>query len=160
MENAVTAYFEAHDLPLTAIFTGEDTSTVHKAAEVLGVEDGQIAKSLALRLKDGVAVLVTMGTARLDNQKFKAVFYTKAKMLSFEETAAETGFPVGGVCPFGLPEGVPIYLDKSLRQYEVVYPAAGTRDSAVLVEVDKLAAYTGGQWVDVCKENAENGGEA
>lgn len=157
MQNKVTEYFEQKNLPLTPLFTGEDTSTVQKAAAVLGVEDGQIAKSLALRLKEGVAVLVTMGTARLDNRKYKDAFGVKAKMLSPEDTEAATGFAVGGVSPFGLPAGVPVYLDKSLQKYEYVYPAAGTRDSAVKVEVARFAAYTGGSWVDVCKDSEETG---
>lgn len=152
MNDRVSAFFEEKNLPLKAIFTGEDTSTVQKAAAVLGVEDGQIAKSLALRLPEGVIVLVTMGTARLDNQKYKATFHAKAKMLGPEETLAETGYPVGGVCPFALPQGVAVYLDESLKQYDVVYPAAGTRDSAVKVEVARFAEYTGGTWVDVCKD--------
>lgn len=151
MDNRVTEYFKKNNLPLQPLFTGEDTSTVQKAAEVLGVEDGQIAKTLALQLGDGVGVLVAMGTARLDNRKFKDTFHCKAKMLSAEQTLAQTGYPVGGVCPFALPDGVKVYLDESLRRYAEVYPAAGTRDSAVKVEVEKLAGYTGGQWVDVCK---------
>lgn len=156
MDNRVTAFFKENNLPLAAQFTGEDTSTVQKAAQVLGVEDGQIAKSLALRLPlevapAGVGVLVTMGTARLDNQKFKAAFHTKAKMLNPDETLEGTGFPVGGVCPFALPAGVPVFLDESLKQYKDVFPAAGTRDSAVKVPVGQLALYTGGSWVDVCK---------
>lgn len=153
MQTAATQYFEEKGLPLQAIFTGKDTSTVPKAAAVLGVEDGQIAKSLALRLKDGsAAVLVTMGTARLSNPKCKVAFGGKIKMLDPAETLAETGFAVGGVCPFGLPAGVAVYLDESLRHYEIVYPAAGTPDSAVAVPVAHFAAYTGGQWVDVCQE--------
>ncbi|NLW79459.1 MAG: YbaK/EbsC family protein [Ruminococcaceae bacterium] len=152
MNDRVSAWFQEKGYPLTPRFTGEDTSTVQKAAAVLGVEDGQIAKSLAVRLADGVAVLVTMGTARLDNQKFKAAFHCKAKMLSPEETAAATGYVVGGVCPFALPDGMPVYLDESLRQYKIVFPSAGTRDSAVEVEVARFADYTGGHWVDVCKE--------
>lgn len=151
MQNAVTDYFKKNNLPLEPVFTGEDTSTVQKAAQVLGVEDGQIAKSLALRLPEGVGVLVAMGTSRLDNRKFKDRFKCKAKMLSGEETLSETGFEIGGVCPFGLPQGVQVYLDESLKKYDFVYPAAGTRDSAVKVFVKDLAAYTQGKWVDVCK---------
>lgn len=151
MHNQVTEYFKQKGLPLQAVFTGEDTSTVQKAAAVLGVEDGQIAKTLAVHLQNGPAVLVAMGTARIDNRKFKDTFHVKAKMLTAEETLAATGYAVGGVCPFALPQGVPVYLDESLRQYTVVYPAAGTRDSAVKVEVEKLSDYTGGTWVDVCK---------
>ena len=155
MMHTVSQYFKDHQLPLTPLFTGKDTSTVQKAAEVLGVASGQIAKTLALRLPHdiapaGVGVLVVMGTARIDNKKFKATFHQKAKMLSAEETLAETGFEVGGVCPFALPLGVAVFLDESLCQYETVYPAAGTRDSAVKIPVACLAEYTGGTFVDVC----------
>ena len=156
MENRVADYFKEKGLPLTPVFTGEDTSTVQKAAAVLGVEDGQIAKSLALHLPDGVAVLVAMGTARLDNRKFKDTFHAKAKMLSAEDTFSATGFPVGGVCPFALPPGVRVFLDESLKKYDIVYPAAGTRDSAVRIETSHLADYTGGTWVDVCQSIVEN----
>lgn len=155
MPRRVTDYFARHNLPLTPVFTGEDTSTVQKAAEVLGVQPGQIAKSLALRLKDGAAILVTEGTARLDNQKFKAFFGCKASMLSAEDTLAATGYPVGGVCPFDMPADIPVYLDESLKKHDIVYPAAGTRDSAVKVETAHFAAYCGGRWVDVCKFPAQ-----
>ncbi|WP_341479884.1 YbaK/EbsC family protein [Anaerofilum hominis] len=155
MENKVTEFFKQKGFDLEAVFTGEDTSTVAKAAAVLGVEDGMIAKSLAFRLKDGTPiVLVVCGTGRIDNHKFKEQFHCKASMLSFEDTLAVTGHPVGGVCPFALPDGVGVYLDKSLKKYEVVYPAAGTQDSAVRVEVARFEEYTGGTWVDVCKEEA------
>ncbi len=152
MENRVTAYLKEKQLDLPVLFTGEDTSTVAKAAAVLGVEEGRIAKSLAFRLKDGSAmVLVVCGTGRIDNRKFKDQFHCKASMLSHEDTLEVTGHPVGGVCPFALPQGVAVYLDASLKQYDVVYPAAGTPDSAVRVEVEKFEEYTGGSWVDVCK---------
>lgn len=152
MENRVTEYFKKNGFDLTARFTGEDTATVAKAAAVLGVEEGRIAKSLAFRLKDGSCmVLVVEGTARIDNRKYKDFFHCKAAMLGFEETLEVTGHPVGGVCPFALPEGVKVYLDESLRRYETVFPAAGTPDSAVEVAVEHFAKYTAGEWVDVCK---------
>lgn len=152
MENRVTAYFEEKGFDLTPRFTGEDTATVAKAAAVLGVEEGRIAKSLAFRLKDGGdIVLVVEGTARIDNRKFKDFFHCKASMLSHEETLAVTGHPVGGVCPFALPPEVKVYLDDSLKLYQTVFPAAGTPDSAVEIEVSRFPEYTGGEWVDVCK---------
>lgn len=155
MGNRVEEYFKQQGFDLQPVFTGQDTSTVAQAAAVLGVEEGRIAKSLAFRLKDGSAmVLVVCGTGRIDNHKYKVQFHCKASMLSHEETLAATGHPVGGVCPFALPQGVPVYLDVSLKKFEVVYPAAGTPDSAVRVEVARFAEYTGGSWVDVCKEEA------
>jgi len=153
MENRVTKFFQEQGYDLTAVFTGEDTSTVAKAAAVLGVEEGMIAKSLAFRLKDGTPiVLVVCGTARIDNHKFKEQFHCKASMLTHEDTLAVTGHPVGGVCPFALPAGVGVYLDKSMQKYKYIYPAAGTPDSAVKVEVLRFPEYTGGTWVDVCKD--------
>ena len=101
VENKVTEFFKAKGFPLVAQFTGEDTATVAKAAAVLGVEEGRIAKSLAFLLKDGTPiVLVAEGTARIDNRKYKDTFGCKAAMLSHEDTLQVTGHPVGGVCPF------------------------------------------------------------
>ena len=148
---SVKAFFAEHAPDLTVIETHASTATVALAAEAHGVEPGRIAKTLSLRLGDGVALLVTRGDARLDNQKFKAEFRAKAKMLEFAEVEAETGHPVGGVCPFGLVKPLPIYLDVSLQDFDEVLPAAGAVNSAVRVTPERLAALTGGVWVDVTK---------
>ena len=148
---SVKAFFAEHAPDLTVIETHASTATVALAAEAHGVEPGRIAKTLSLRLGDGVALLVTRGDARLDNQKFKAQFRAKAKMLEFAEVEAETGHPVGGVCPFGLVKPLPIYLDVSLRDFDEVLPAGGAVNSAVRVTPERLAAITGGVWVDVTK---------
>lgn len=148
---SVKAFFAAHAPDLTVIETDANTATVALAAEAHGVEPGRIAKTLSLRLGDGVALLVTRGDARLDNQKFKAQFRAKAKMLEFAEVEAETGHPVGGVCPFGLEKPLPIYLDVSLKDFDEVLPAGGAVNSTVRITPDRLAALTGGTWVDVTK---------
>ena len=148
---SVKAFFAEHAPDLTVIETDASTATVALAAEAHGVEPGRIAKTLSLRLGDGVALLVTRGDARLDNQKFKAEFRAKAKMLEFAEVEAETGHPVGGVCPFCLVKPLPIYLDVSLQDFDEVLPAAGAVNSAVRVTPERLAALTGGVWVDVTK---------
>ena len=148
---SVKAFFAEHAPDLTVIETDASTATVALAAEAHGVEPGRIAKTLSLRLGDGVALLVTRGDARLDNQKFKAEFRAKAKMLEFAEVEAETGHPVGGVCPFGLVKPLPIYLDVSLQDFDEVLPAGGAVNSAVRVTPERLAAITGGVWVDVTK---------
>ncbi len=109
-----------------------------------------------MELKDGRHfVLVVMGTARIDNRKYKECFGCKAKMLSFEETLAVTGHPVGGVCPLGLPDSIAVYLDESLKKYPIIFPAAGTGNSAVGFKPDDLQAVTRGTWVDVTKETDE-----
>ena len=97
-------------------------------------------------------MIVMCGTARVDNKKYKAAFGCKAKMLSFEETQAVTGHPVGGVCPFGLPEGVKVYLDQSLRQFETVYPAAGSPHSCIKLTIPQLEQTSHGSWVDVAQD--------
>jgi len=149
----VKKYFEENNIKNEILLLDANTATVDLAAAALGREPGEIAKSLAFRLKDGqVVVIVVMGTARIDNHKYKGFFGCKATMLSFDDTLAETGHPVGGVCPFGLKEGVRICLDISLKKYEHVFPAAGTANSAVKFTPDELAEATKGEWVDVCKD--------
>ena len=92
------------------------------------------------------------GDARIDNAAYKAFFHEKAKMLSPEEVLEYTSHPVGGVCPFGVPENVRVYLDESLRRFAIVYPACGSGASAIALTCDELAQYSGAlQWVDVCK---------
>ncbi|SHE99333.1 YbaK/EbsC family protein [Desulforamulus putei] len=148
---AVIEFFNQRKKPVE-ILTFEDTSTVAKAAESLGVTHGEIAKSLLFKVKDDYIMIVMAGDKRLDNRKFKDVFQTKAKMPEVDEVMAVTGHPVGGVCPFGLKQPVPIYLDKSLQVYERVFPAAGETNAAVELKVDELKDITGGQWVDVSKD--------
>ena len=116
-----------------------------------GVEPGRIAKTLAFRLSDGRDVLVVAsGDARIDNLKFKSAL-GKGKMLSPEVVSVITGHPVGGVCPFGLAQPLPIYLDVTLKAYDEVLPAAGSVNSAVRLSVSLLAQVTQGEWVDVCQ---------
>lgn len=131
----------------------ESTATVAAAAEALGVKPGMIAKTMSF-LQDGQAVLIlTEGTARIDNRKYKDTFHMKAKMIPFEEVEQWIGHAPGGVCPFGIRDGVEVYLDESLRQFETVYPAAGDDHSAVRLSVDELEQIAGAKgWVDVCKE--------
>ena len=95
---------------------------------------------------------VMAGDAKIDNQKYKAEFATKAKMLSFEEAEPLIGHAVGGVCPFAVNDGVRVYLDESLKRFETVFPAAGSASSAVeltIPELEKYSSYVA--WVDVSK---------
>ena len=128
-----------------------DTSTVQAAADALGIEPARIAKTLALRADDRAFLVVTSGLARLDNAKFKARFGAKPRMLPPEETTALTGQPVGGVGPFGHPSPVATYCDVSLRAFDTVFPAAGSRTSAFEISVERLAELAGTAWVDVCR---------
>jgi prolyl-tRNA editing enzyme YbaK/EbsC (Cys-tRNA(Pro) deacylase) len=128
------------------------SATVALAAEALGCEPAHIAKSLTFHGAEGVILVVAAGDAKVDNGKFKSTFGLKAKMLCFEEVELLTGHAVGGVCPFGVKEGVSVYLDESLRRFATVYPAAGNSMSAVELSLPELeAASVALGWVDVCK---------
>ena len=148
---SVRAYFAQHQLNLPILETEALTPTVESAALAHGVEPGRIAKTLAFRLGDGrVVLLVAAGHARIDNAKFKQVF-GKGTMLPTEEVLALTGHPVGGVCPFGLAQDLPVYLDQSLQAFDEVLPAAGSVNSAVRISPALMAQVTGGVWVDACR---------
>jgi len=148
---SVKTFLAEHAPDIPVIELPSSTATVALAAEAHGVEPGRIAKTLSLRIGDAVVLLVTSGDARLDNQKFKAAFRAKAKMLDASEVEAETGHPVGGVCPFGLARPLRVCLDASLRDYDEVLPAAGATNSAVRITPDRLALLTQAEWVDVTK---------
>jgi prolyl-tRNA editing enzyme YbaK/EbsC (Cys-tRNA(Pro) deacylase) len=125
------------------------------AAEAHGVKPEQIAKTICLRISEVTMLVVTSGTARLDNRKFKDRFGGKPRMLGAEEVLAATSHPVGGVCPFGLPAPLPVYCDVSLRVFGEVVPAAGATNAAVRLSPDRLAALTSAEWVDVCQAPAD-----
>lgn len=149
---SVKKYFEDNKLTdLHILETSESTATVELAAKAHGVAPALIAKTMALGLKNREIIIVTKGDARIDNRKFKDYFHEKASMLSFEEVLNITGHPVGGVCPFGLKNPIDIYLDISIKEFEYVYPAAGSTNSAVKISPERLQEVTGGTWIDVCK---------
>ncbi|MCH9271311.1 YbaK/EbsC family protein [Pantoea ananatis] len=127
------------------------TATVEMAARVHGVAPGQIAKTLSLKVKNEVILVVTRGDARLDNLKLKAALGAKARMLSVDEVINWTGHPVGGVCPFGLENPVTVYCDISLKSFDEVLPAAGAVHSAVRISPQQMAELTAAKWVDVCE---------
>jgi len=129
------------------------SATVELAAAALGCEGARICKSLSFRIDDEKSVLIlTSGDCKVDNAKFKAYFGKKAAMLSFDECEAKIGHAVGGVCPFGINEGVDVYLDESMKRFEIMYPACGSSNSAVeltIEELEKCSEYK--DWIDVCK---------
>ena len=139
----------APDLPVIEV--SESTATVAEAAVALGVEPARIAKTLAVRAGAETFLLVTRGDARLDNQKCKARFSARPRMLGPEETLKLTGHPFGGVCPFGLATPLPVYCDLSLRPFDIVYPAAGSLTSSVRVSPERLADLVSCGWVDLCR---------
>lgn len=139
----------APDLPIIEV--EGTTATVATAAESLGVAPGRIAKTLAVRAGEQTFLLVARGDARLDNRKCKGELGGRPRMLGSEETLELTGHPVGGVCPFGLKTALPIYLDVTLKAFDVVYPAGGSLNTSVEVQVGRLFDLVGDRWVDLCR---------
>lgn len=130
----------------------ESSATVQLAAEALGVEPGMIAKTMSFLQGEDPVLILTEGTARIDNRKYKDTFHVKAKMIPFEEVEMRIGHAPGGVCPFGIHAGIKVYLDESLKQFDTVYPAAGNDHSAVKLTIAELEEVAGAEgWIDVCK---------
>ena len=128
------------------------SATVELAAQAVGVIPARIAKTLSFLVEDGCVLIVAAGDAKVDNSKFKGMFHTKAKMLTPEQVTEFTGHAIGGVCPFGNPDGVKTYLDVSLQRFDTVFPAAGSSNSAIELTCDELAQYSNSLgWIDVCK---------
>lgn len=128
------------------------SATVVLAAQALGCEPCRIAKTLSFAANGGALLVVAAGDARIDNAKFKAQFGVKATMLKPEQAAELVGHAVGGVCPFAVNDGVPVYLDASLKRFATVYPACGSANSAIEMGLEELQSLSGSTaWVDVCK---------
>ena len=146
------AYFRALGLEERVMEFDVSSATVDLAAKAIGVEGARIAKTLSFKMPEGCLLIVAAGDARIDNHKFKETFHVKARMLTADEVLELVGHPVGGVCPFGCKEGVPVYLDESLRRFETVFPAVGSANSAIELNLDELFRYAKAlAWVDVCK---------
>ncbi|MCJ2874317.1 UNVERIFIED_ORG: prolyl-tRNA editing enzyme YbaK/EbsC (Cys-tRNA(Pro) deacylase) [Rhizobium sp. SORGH_AS260] len=148
---SVRAFFAEKSPGVTIIETEASSATVALAAEAHGVEPDQIAKTICLKAGDAILLVVTAGTKRLDNRKFRDHFGTKPRMLGADEVVAVTSHPVGGVCPFGLPSPLPVFCDISLRDYLEVVPAAGATNAAVRISPHVMAELTKAEWVDVCQ---------
>lgn len=128
------------------------SATVELAALALGVEGARIAKTLSFKKDDSCILILAAGDARIDNRKFKDKFHMKAKMPSPDEVLELVGHPVGGVCPFGINEGIEVYLDESLKRFTTVFPAVGSGNSAIELNLDELFKYSNAiEWIDVCK---------
>lgn len=128
------------------------SATVELAAVAVGVVPARIAKTLSFKVGEKCVLIVAAGDTKIDNPKYKAFFKAKAKMLTPDEAESLIGHAVGGVCPFGVNEGVEIYLDVSLKRFDTVFPACGSANSAIELTNDELEKYSNALgWIDVCK---------
>ena len=148
----VREYLSNYGLAEKIIEFDVSSATVELAAAALSCEPCQIAKSMAFLMGEGAILVVAAGDVKIDNAKFKAEFGTKAKMVPFAEGEQFVGHAAGGVCPFAVKDGVAVYLDESLKRFELVYPAAGSSNSAIPLTLSELEGASQYQkWVDVCK---------
>lgn len=146
------AYFRQFGMENRVMEFNVSSATVDLAAQALGVEGARIAKTLSFKNGDGCMLILAAGDARIDNKKFKEKFHFKAKMLTADEVLEMVGHPVGGVCPFGINDGIDVYLDVSLKRFETVFPAVGSASSAIELNLDELFKYSNAiEWIDVCK---------
>lgn len=128
------------------------SATVELAAAAVGTEPARIAKSLSFMVDEQPIIIICAGDTKINNSKYKGVFHKKARMLTADEVRSLIGHEVGGVCPFGISDGVDVYLDESLKRFEKVYPACGSAKSAVELTPEELEQLSGSKaWIDVCK---------
>lgn len=149
----VKNYFQKFGIDNRILEFAQSSATVELAAQAAGTQPERIAKSLTFMVNDKPIMIVAAGDAKVDNQKFKMEFATKAKMLTPDEVDHLIGHSIGGVCPFGINEGVSVYLDKSLQRFTTVFPACGSSNSAIeltIAELEKYSQYFE-KWIDVCK---------
>lgn len=152
----VRDYFKQYGIENRILEFEVSSATVALAAQALNCEPDRIAKTLSFKVGEDCILIVTAGGAKIDNAKYKAQFHTKAKMLTPEEAVERVGHAVGGVCPFGVNDGVTTYLDVSLKAYQTVFPACGSGNSAIELTIAELERYSNSRgWVDVCKTSAQ-----
>jgi len=148
----VRSYFSQFNIETRILEFEESSATVELAAKAAGTEPARIAKTMSFWVDDAVILILLAGDAKIDNSKYKAQFHTKAKMLSFDEVEPNIGHGVGGVCLFGINEGIKVYLDISMKRFETVFPAAGSSNSAIELTIDELESYSNAkEWIDVSK---------
>lgn len=150
---AVRSYFAQFGMENQVLEFDVSSATVELAAQAVGVIPARIAKSLSFKVDGKAILIITAGDAKVDNVKFKSFFHTKAKMLTPDEVTEMIGHAIGGVCPFGIKEGVKVYLDESMKRFDSVFPAAGSSNSAIELTCDQLeqVAQNCQGWGDFCK---------
>lgn len=148
----VKQFFESCGEPERVVEFEQSTATSEQAAQVLNCEVGRIAKTISVFVDKKPVLILMSGDMKLDNKKFRDKFNCRPHMIPIDEVEKLIGHAVGGVCPFAVNEGVPIYFDESLRRYEYVYPAAGSSNSVVKLTLEELPRFINfSDWVDVSK---------
>ena len=121
------------------------TRTAKEAAAAADCEVGQIVKSLVFQMvgsKQPVLIL-TSGANQVDENLAKEAIGEGIKFASADFVREQTGFAIGGVSPYGLTKKIPIYIDRDLLQYEVIWAAAGSHNAIFSIEPNILVETTG-----------------
>lgn len=149
---SVRNYFKKWNMEDRILELPISSATVEEAATAINCEEKEIAKTMSFKINDKAILIVMAGDAKIDNSKYKAQYHTKAVMLTGDEVEQITGHPVGGVCPFGIRSDIEVYLDESLKRFVKIYPACGSRNSAIELSLKELEKYSNyKEWIDVCK---------
>ncbi|MBR6514167.1 MAG: YbaK/EbsC family protein [Clostridia bacterium] len=148
----VREYFKEFGIDNKILEFDVSSATVELAAQAVGTAPERIAKTMSFMVGEQPILILLAGDVKIDNPKYKAEFHTKAKMISFDDVEAVIGHGVGGVCPFGINDGIDVYLDESLKRFETVFPAAGSANSAIELTIPELEKYSNfKKWIDVSK---------
>ena len=148
----VKNYFADYGVEDKVVVLQESSATVAEAAKAIGCIEAEIAKTLSFNVDNEAILIVLAGDTKIENNKYRECFNTKAKMLEHDEVEPLIGHPIGGVCPFAVKDNVKIYLDESLKRFETVYPASGSSNSAIELTIEELEKYSNyKEWIDVCK---------
>ncbi len=148
----VKEYFKQFGIENKIMEFNVSSATVSLAAKALNCEEKRIAKTLSFFVNEKPILIVTAGDTKIDNPKYKAQFHAKAKMIPYEDVEKITGHKAGGVCPFGIKEGIDVFLDNSLKRFNTIFPACGSANSAIELTTEELEKYSRSkQWIDVCK---------
>lgn len=148
----VKAYFKRFNMEDKVIVLEQSSATVELAAKALGIEEARIAKTMSFLIDENPILVVAAGDTKIDNKKYKEKFHTKAKMIPFDFVEKYIGHIPGGVCPFGINDNINVYLDNSLKRFQTVFPAAGSSNSAIELNINELEKYSNSkEWVDICK---------
>ncbi|WP_446899068.1 YbaK/EbsC family protein [Clostridium sp. LBM24168] len=148
---SVIKYFEDRALENPVFKLPDSGATVQQAAEVIHTEPKYIAKTLAFKIGNEDVLVVVRGDLKVSNKKFKNFFKTKARMVDHDKVLNEIGHPIGGLCPFGLKNKIKVYIDISIKDFDYVYPAAGSQNYALKISPEKMFNLVEGEWVDICK---------
>ena len=148
----VLTYFDTVGMKDCVKVFDQSSATVELSAAAVGCEPARIAKTMSFLLGEQAILIVTAGDTKIDNKKYKSFFHQKAKMIPWDDVESYIGHAPGGVCPFVIKPGIPVYLDISLKRFETVYPAAGSGNSAVELNIEELEKHSNAcEWIDICK---------